>query len=249
MAGTFTAIGGHHSARAKTDVWLTPPELLQALGGSASFDLDPCAPEVQPWPTAQKRYTQSDNGLMREWFGRVWLNPPYRTDLIRRFMARMADHGHGLALIFARTETEHFAKFIWPKCDALLFLEGRLHFHHANGTRARKNAGAPSVLCAYGPDDADVLAGCGLAGAFVPLRLRAFVYGLSNEQTWRDVIQDWMAKQKGPAHLSELYRAFATHPKAQRNRNYQAKIRQVLQRGPFERVEKGLWTYEGEGNG
>lgn len=34
------AMGSHQSARAKTTTWLTPPELIQALG---PFDLDPCA--------------------------------------------------------------------------------------------------------------------------------------------------------------------------------------------------------------
>ncbi|WP_280940170.1 hypothetical protein [Mesorhizobium sp. WSM1293] len=41
-------IGSHHSARAGTDVWLTPPAILAALGGAESFDLDPCAPLDRP---------------------------------------------------------------------------------------------------------------------------------------------------------------------------------------------------------
>ncbi|MDG4853840.1 MULTISPECIES: hypothetical protein [unclassified Mesorhizobium] len=42
-------IGSHQSAAAGTDVWLTPPALLAALGGAESFDLDPCAPLDRPW--------------------------------------------------------------------------------------------------------------------------------------------------------------------------------------------------------
>lgn len=53
--------------------------------------------------------------------------------------------------------------------SALLFLRGRLFFHRADGRRAAHNAGAPSVLIAYGARDAELLRGCGLAGGFVPL--------------------------------------------------------------------------------
>lgn len=241
MTNTFAGMGGHHGAKSSTDVWLTPPSLLKALGGPESFDLDPCACEDRPWDTARHHFTVADNGLLKRWSGRVWLNPPYQTGLIRRFMARMADHGNGLALIFARTETDHFAKHIWPVCDALLFLEGRIYFHHADGSRSNKNAGAPSVLCAYSPHDADVLAGSGIPGAFVPLRIRSFVFGFSSPGTWLEELTKFMRKRGTACHLSEIYREFAGSEKAKRNPHYQAKIRQILQAGPFERVGPGLW--------
>jgi hypothetical protein len=41
-----TGIGSHTRAfRGKTDCWLTPPEIIRALG---PFDLDPCAAPSQP---------------------------------------------------------------------------------------------------------------------------------------------------------------------------------------------------------
>ena len=76
------AIGSHHSARAGTDVWLTPPNILEALGGADSFDLDPCAPLNRPWDMARNHYTIDDDGLARPWSGRVWLNPPYANGVI-----------------------------------------------------------------------------------------------------------------------------------------------------------------------
>lgn len=82
----------------------------------------------------------------------------------------MADHGMGTALIFARTETEMFHRFVWERASSLLFLEGRLFFCRVCGTAAKHNAGAPSVLCAYGDDDSYVLKHCGLKGAFVRLK-------------------------------------------------------------------------------
>jgi hypothetical protein len=141
-------IGSHQSARNLKDEWLTPPELIDALG---PFDLDPCSPINRPWPTATDHYTRQDNGLIRPWRGFVWLNPPYG-QATGQWLARLADHGNGLALIFARTETAMFFEHVWRKADALLFFEGRLFFHHADGTRADANAGAPSVLVAYGSE-------------------------------------------------------------------------------------------------
>jgi hypothetical protein len=157
------AISSHEAPVAKTMTWLTPPDILEALG---PFDLDPCTPLKMPWPTAEKRYTEADDGLKQPWFGRVWLNPPYGRQ-VDDWMRKMAEHGNGIALTFARTETAFWHESIWPESDAILFMRGRLHFHHADGTRAKANAGAPSVLIAYGRDNARVLKTCGIDGRFV----------------------------------------------------------------------------------
>ena len=163
----MSAIGGHHSNKARTDVWLTPPFLLALLG---EFDLDPCAAIGQPWPTAKQHYTRLDDGLSKPWFGRVWLNPPYGAEA-ERWLARMAQHRNGMALIFARTETGAFFRYVWEQADALLFLRGRLHFHHSDGRRAAANAGGPSVLIAYGQENVATLECRADLGRFVSLRL------------------------------------------------------------------------------
>ena len=161
------AMGSHQSHRMGTDVWLTPPHILDALG---PFDLDPCSSLDRPWDTARQHYTVEDDDLAQDWAGRVWCNPPYGLQAWT-WLERLADHGQCTALIFARTETAGFFRTVWRRASALLFLEGRLHFHHPDGTRAPANAGAPSVLVAYGDYDAHRLAACGLPGAYVDLRL------------------------------------------------------------------------------
>jgi hypothetical protein len=155
-------IGFAHDRTTGKEDWLTPPEILRACG---EFDLDPCTPIVRPWDTAKKHYNVLDDGLKQEWFGRVWLNPPYG-DKTARWMERMADHGNGVSLIFARTETATFFPWVWDYASALLFLKGRLNFYTKEGRRGG-TAGAPSVLIAYGKGNADVLATCGLAGKLV----------------------------------------------------------------------------------
>ena len=163
---TATAMGSHQSARAKTTTWLTPPELIEALG---PFDLDPCAaPSPRPWPTAKRHIELPEDGLTADWTGHVWLNPPYSFEAWR-WLDRLADHGDGIGLIFARTETAGFVAQVWQRATAVLFLHGRLHFHYPDGERAPANSGAPSCLVAYGRRAADRLRDSDLAGTFVDL--------------------------------------------------------------------------------
>jgi len=159
-------IGSHQSAKMKKDEWLTPPEIIKALG---EFTLDPCAPIVRPWDTAQEHFTIEDDGLAQMWAGRVWCNPPYGLEAAK-WLERMAIHGNGIALIFARTETIMFFDKVWGKATALLFIKGRLYFHHSDGSKAKANAGAPSVLIAYGNNNATALKNSAIKGKFLRLK-------------------------------------------------------------------------------
>lgn len=158
-----SGIGSHQSASMGKDEWLTPPWVLERLG---AFDLDPCAPISRPWDTAREHYTIADNGLSKQWHGRVWCNPPYGLQAAK-WLERCAEHGNAIALIFARTETAMFFKHVWNRADGLLFLNGRLYFHHVTGERASANSGAPSVLVAYGRYNAESLRQSGIPGAWV----------------------------------------------------------------------------------
>lgn len=138
------------------DVWLTPPYIIEALGGASSFDLDPCYLTNRPWDTARKHYALPEhNGLAEPWYGRVWLNPPYGNKTFN-WMKKLADHGNGTALIFARTETKGFHAEIWKRADYVFFFEGRLKFYHADGTQGG-TANAPSCLVAYGENNVKII--------------------------------------------------------------------------------------------
>lgn len=222
----------------RTDIWLTPRFILDALG---PFDLDPCAPQVQPWPTAARTYTEGDNGLLQEWDGRIWLNPPYSIRLMTAFMRKMAEHDHGTALVFAKTETRVFFETVWDRASALLFIRSRLHFYDPEGNVAPHNSGAPSVLIAYGSQDAEILAAEPIEGAFVPLRIpRGWLINM-RYRSWREALHEFFEGASGPVPLSSLYDFFAHDPKAARNPNYRAKVRQTLKRGQFVNVGRGMW--------
>lgn len=159
-------MAGHESARYESDDWITPMDLVIPLG---KFDLDPCACTPQPWKIATESYCKADDGFKKDWKGRVWLNPPYGRNTAH-WLKKLADHGEGIALVFARTETKTFFSEVWEKAHGVLFLKGRVKFCLPDGSRPCNCAGAPSVLVAYGIKDACMLESCGIPGKFVRLR-------------------------------------------------------------------------------
>jgi hypothetical protein len=124
-------LGSHQRSIGKSQVRITPRSILDPLG---PFDLDPCGNDPRPWDCAHTTYTEADNGLLLEWFGRVWLNPPFDRRVVGMFIERMARHGRGTALVHARTETEWF-RSIWQRASAMLFLAGRYIFHNPDGSQ------------------------------------------------------------------------------------------------------------------
>lgn len=148
-----------HDRTTGNDTWLTPRFLIDAFDMPRLADVDPCSPSTRPWPTAKRHITKAENGLAHEWNPRhfYFVNPPYGT-ACAEWLRRAADHGNGLALIFARTETKMFHECVWshPHTTAVLFFEGRLRFATIEGQEAG-SAGAPSVLVSYGPEARDAL--------------------------------------------------------------------------------------------
>lgn len=129
----------------ETDTWLTPPWVYEALG---PFDLDPCG--YPGWPTAERVITLPEDGFTADWSGLVWLNPPYSQ--VEGWLRRLAEHPEGgIALVFARTETAAFQRWVWGRATSLLFPAGRIKFLRPDGSPGL-NAAAPSVIVAYGAD-------------------------------------------------------------------------------------------------
>jgi hypothetical protein len=156
--------------RGETNDWLTPPHILKALG---TFDLDPCASLAQRSKTAARQFTIVEDGLNQVWVGRVWLNPPYG-EHTERWLAKMAKHGNGIALVYARTDTQMFFDSVWKRANGILFLKGRLSFGKPGNT-SDGAATAPSVLISYDPPkglrfNQNVLRSCKLQGKFLEIK-------------------------------------------------------------------------------
>jgi hypothetical protein len=158
--GALGGMGSHHrGTRGESDEWYTPPHVFEALG--LRFDLDPCSPEGGlPWVPAQQSYCLKDDGLVQPWRGRVWLNPPYGPQT-EAWMRKLALHGDGVALVFARTDARWWHAWV-PTASAVCLMSRRLSFVDRDCIPAENNSGAPSALVAFGDGCAEAVLACGL---------------------------------------------------------------------------------------
>lgn len=160
----------HEAAIGGSAEWYTPPHVFEALG--LRFDLDPAAPPGGvPWIPARRHLTEEEDGLARPWYGRVWLNPPYGRQTAR-WLRRLSEHGDGIALVFARSDTDWFQRFA-PTATAICFVSGRLRFVPGDDRTEASSAGAPSLLMAFGLPCALAVAQSGLGQTFLVPRLPA----------------------------------------------------------------------------
>lgn len=128
------------SHNGKSNTWLTPLEIVKDLG---EFDLDPCG--FLGHITAKKIIALPEDGLSSEWTGRVWLNPPYGK-YQQVWLDKMKDHGNGIALIFARLETNWIQKYL---NGGFFQIQGRIKFLN-DRKEVQTTAGVGSILIPFG---------------------------------------------------------------------------------------------------
>lgn len=141
-------------AGAASDGWYTPrPIIEKARAVMGGIDTDPatCA-AAQALVGAATWYTQTENGLMQPWAGRVWLNPPYSapTKWVDRLLTfyRTGDVTQALVLTNAYTETGWWQRL--AREGVMLFFAGRLEFWHPEKEGGRNRMG--QTLCYLGPN-------------------------------------------------------------------------------------------------
>jgi DNA N-6-adenine-methyltransferase (Dam) len=73
--------------------WYTPKRYIDAARKVLrSIDLDPATSKLaQTVVKAKTFYTAEDDGLSKQWHGRVWLYPPYIRHLAGRFVNKLLD--------------------------------------------------------------------------------------------------------------------------------------------------------------
>ena len=120
------------------DEWYTPPEFIEsARRVMGSIDLDPASNEhANKTVKAARIFTEQDDGLKHEWFGNVWLNPPYSSALVQSFADKvsMREFNQAVVLVNNATETKWFRTLI-DKADAIVFKTGRVRFLKHDGER------------------------------------------------------------------------------------------------------------------
>jgi len=116
----------------------------RVLGG---IDLDP-ASNVQAQATvrAARFFTVKDDGLSRDWSGRVWMNPPYTARVINDFMAKLCESFErgavttAIALTNNNTDTSWFHNSM-EVASAVCFTRGRINFMKPDGSTSSPTNG------------------------------------------------------------------------------------------------------------
>jgi len=128
--------------------WFTPAEYIElARGVLGEIDLDPAThDEAQKTIKAARYFTKADDGLKREWHGRVWLNPPYAQPLIADFVSKMCAERRAGRVTAAIMLTHNYTDTAWfhdaaSVADVICFTRGRVKFYEPDGATAAPTQG------------------------------------------------------------------------------------------------------------
>jgi len=127
-----------------SDEYFTPDWIFNDLG--LEFDLDVASSHLEGVKVPTKnRFTKADDGLIQQWNGIVWMNPPFSK--VTPWIVKFREHNNGIALL-------PFAKSLWfidlwnDDKALIATLPSRLKFNHAED--GIKGIYAQSFLVAMG---------------------------------------------------------------------------------------------------
>lgn len=108
-----------------SDNWGTPIEFYNKLNQEFNFDFDPC-------PLNKEEITPDKDGLLIEWGGRNFINPPYSRTLKEAFVNKAIEESKKgklcVLLIPVSTSTKLFHEKILPNAKEIRYIKGRLKF-------------------------------------------------------------------------------------------------------------------------
>lgn len=126
----------HVTYNSTDDEWFTPSQYIEAARSvMGSIDLDPASNDfANETVKAGTYYTEETDGLNQEWFGNIWLNPPYSTSSIQMFAEKLANSSFDQAVVLVNnaTETGWFETLV-KKASAIVFHKGRIRFIKTDG--------------------------------------------------------------------------------------------------------------------
>ena len=138
--------------------WFTPPNIIEsARAVMSSIDLDPAScDKANETVKATTYYTKEDDGLAHEWYGNVFLNPPYAAGLVDRFARKLIEElpriQQAIVLVNNATETEWFNSLV-NYASAICFTKGRMRFVNQSGEGGASMQGQAIIYFGAFPED------------------------------------------------------------------------------------------------
>jgi len=118
------------------DEWYTPAKVIDHVRNVlGTIDLDPASNAIANKTIGAKEYfTKKQDGLSKDWSGRVFLNPPYKQPLISEFTKKLVDSfvsgyvKQAILLTNNSTDTKWW-QYASRNSSAACFTEGRISFY------------------------------------------------------------------------------------------------------------------------
>lgn len=130
----------HVAHNSGNDEWYTPPAILEAARLTMGrIDLDPASCEIANRQVeADAYFSIEDNGLVREWWGSVFLNPPYSRGLVEAFAGKLimeldAGRVHAACVLTNNATDTRWAQMLLERACGICLLSGRVSFLDSTG--------------------------------------------------------------------------------------------------------------------
>jgi hypothetical protein len=150
----------HIAYNSGNNEWYTPSEYIEAARNvMGRIELDPALSELANETVQSGRFFSiQDNGLKQSWSGKVWMNPPYASELIGQFCNKLSEYfssgdiTEAIALVNNATETTWFNTLI--ECaSAIVFPKTRVKFRMPNGETGAPLQGQAVIYFGDKPDN------------------------------------------------------------------------------------------------
>ena len=110
-----------------SDDYYTPKWVFDKL--NITFDLDVAAPTGGcHWIPAKHHYDQETNGLTSDWYGNVFMNPPFSKP--KPWVHKFINHKLGIAIL--PSSNGKWFNEIWDSAEAITIFDSNIKFHSPN---------------------------------------------------------------------------------------------------------------------